>query len=114
MKEQDTVRAILQFLQLHRIPAWRVNTGAFRATYKGRERFHRFGAAGMSDIIGIDNRVDMLRDPCRAGRFFAIEVKQPRKTPTPAQVAFIQTVILAGGVAFVAHSIADVKAKLCL
>ncbi len=119
MKEQDTVRAILDFLQLHRIPAWRVNTGAFRATYKGRTRFHRFGAAGMSDIIGIIPYQDRPSNTVhgglqRPGRFLAIEVKQARKVPTPAQVAFIQTVVLAGGVAFVAHSIADVKAKLCL
>ncbi len=121
-RETDTVRAILQFLQLHRIPAWRVNTGAFRATYKGRERFHRFGVPGMSDIIGIlpkrqhvTAQGSVLADLANPlGQFLAIEVKQPRKVPTPAQVAFIQTVILAGGVAFVAHSVAEVKAKLCL
>ncbi len=124
MKEQETVRAILQFLALHRIPAWRMNQGAMRGEHKGKRWFMKFGVTGMSDIIGVLPwcAEDRLRaeDPathrvsCLTGRFLAIEVKQPRKAPSPAQVAFIQTVILSGGVAFVAHSVAEVKEKLCL
>ncbi len=109
MKEQDTVRAILQFLALHRIPAWRMNQGAMRGEHKGKRWFMKFGVTGMSDIIGVLPNLGS-----GGGQFLAIEVKLPRKLPTPAQVAFIQTIILAGGVAFVAHSVAEVKEKLCL
>ncbi len=104
MKEQATVRAILQFLHLHHISAWRMNTGAFRAAYKGTTRFHRFGVKGMSDIIGI----------LPGGKFLAIEVKQPRNQPAPAQRGFLDEVMVMGGEAFVAHSVAEVKERLCL
>lgn len=99
-REQDTVKAILQYLSLRGIPCWRMNTGAMLSEYRGKRRLIRFGAVGMSDIIGIIPRV---------GRFLAIEAKLPGKKPTPEQTAFLQAVIKAGGFAFVAHSVEDVQ-----
>ena len=45
---------------------------------------------------------------CVRGRFVAIEVKQPGKHPTPAQVAYIEKIQRSGGIAFVAHSVEEV------
>jgi hypothetical protein len=100
--EQDTVRAILQFLTLHRIPAWRINTGAVKI----ERRFLRFGAVGMSDIIAIDSRA--------SGQWIAIEVKSAKGKVTPAQQGFLNQVTWAGGKAFVARSVDDVKQALGL
>jgi hypothetical protein len=104
-REQDTVRAILLFLHLHRILAWRVNSGGFRAEYKGKTRFHRFGAVGMSDIIGAVPPT---------GRVLAIEVKSATGKVTTAQEAFLAQLRGAGGLAFVARSVADVQRVLGL
>lgn len=123
-RETDTVKAILQFLALHKIPAWRVNTGAFRAEYKGETRFHRFGAVGMADIVGVwplcanrdcRSRMNVCRitEHCH-GLFLAIEVKSATGKVSPAQAAFLDTVNAAGGKGFVARSVADVQKELGL
>ena len=57
---------------------------------------------GSSDLIG------WTRD----GRFLAIEVKAPGRAPTPEQANFLREVASAGGVAFVAYSADDARAKL--
>ena len=120
--EQATVRAICQFLWLHRIPNWRMTTGALRAD----KRFVRFGAVGMADIIGIitvksemeqSGEVRMALPPVVAtirGIFLAIEVKSATGTLRPAQRAFLDTVTAAGGRAFVARSVDDVRKELGL
>src|SRR3990167_5063037 len=113
-REQDTVAAILQLLHAHRIPAWRINTGATKIG----GRFIRFGAVGMSDIIGILPRHAMLRFrplPVRQieeGLFLAIEVKSAKGSVTLEQKAFLQLVIGAGGKAFVARTVNDVAREL--
>lgn len=116
MKEQDTVKAILQFLAMHHIPAWRMNSGAFRGEYKGRARFHRFGAKGMADIIGLipedsDAKLGARRNQ---GRFLAIEVKSKGQAANEAQGAFLATVNTNGGLGFVAWSVDDVQKELNL
>lgn len=106
--EQDTVRAILQLLALHKIPSWRINTGATKID----KRFIRFGAVGMSDIIGIWPADDDWVGP--HGGFLAIEVKSKTGVVTPAQHAFLDQVNAAGGKGFVARSLDDVKRELGL
>lgn len=49
---------------------------------------------------------------CLEGRFAAIEVKQPGKGPSPIQEAQIHKIEQAGGIAFVACSVAEVTAHL--
>ena len=112
-REQDTVAAILTLLRAHRIPAWRMNTGAFVAEHKGVRRFHRFGAKGMADILGV-LRQSCTPPPAPTGRFLAIEVKQRGRKPTPEQQRFLDEVAMAGGLAFVAYSVADVQQMLGL
>lgn len=112
-REQDTVTAVLAYLRLRGIPAWRMNTGAFRGEYKGKPRFHRFGVVGMSDIIGVlpfwpaDSRT-------LSGVFLAIEIKGARGVLRPAQRAFLNQVTKAGGTAFVARTLDDVRQELGL
>jgi hypothetical protein len=113
--EQATVKAILQFLHLHHIPAWRMNTGATKIG----ERFLRFGVTGMSDIVGIDLRCLTIgegKDQIKRfyGQFLAIEVKAAKGTVTAAQQNFLDQVNAAGGKAFVARSVDDVKRELGL
>ena len=113
-REQDTVHAILKFLALHHIPAWHMRTGATKIG----GRFIRFGAVGMSDIIGVLPRHSMLRFrplPVRQieeGLFLAIEVKSAKGSVTLEQKAFLQLVIGAGGKAFVARTVNDVAREL--
>lgn len=95
MKEQDLVKPCLEYLHLQGCLAWRQNTGAESATYKGKRRWIRFGVPGMSDIIGA----------CPDGRFLAVELKQPGKEPTEKQETFLRSVHAIGGVAIVATSL---------
>jgi penicillin-binding protein-related factor A (putative recombinase) len=105
VKEQDTVRAILQYLGARHILAWRINVGAVTAKAHGfnaSDRFIRFSPKGMSDIIGV-----------MEGRFLAIEVKAiGGKPPTVWQRAFMEQVRKHGGIAFVATSVAEVEREL--
>ena len=108
-REHDTVRAILQLLHAHRIPAWRVNTGATKIG----GRFIRLGAVGMADIIGVlPNYTGARAQRWIPGRFLGIEVKSTAGTVTPAQQSFLDQVNAAGGRAFVARSVDDVVRAL--
>ena len=102
-RETDIVRAILDYLKVKRVPAWRVNTGAFKAEYKGRVRFHRFGAPGMSDIIA-------CLPPL--GRMLALEVKREDGEASEKQEEFLALVKSNGGVSAVVRSIDDVERLL--
>lgn len=104
MSETDLVRAILKYLHVVGILAWRQNTGAASFQDAGRSRFVRFGVPGISDILGV------LPD----GRFLAIEVKMPGRKVTWKQCDFINAITDNGGLAFVATSIEDVQEKLKL
>lgn len=122
-REQDTVKAIVDYLQMRGCLAWRMNTGAFKAEHAGKTRFHRFGVRGMSDIIGIAPWKAWRCDDKRCikelggehphftteGRFLAIEVKSATGKPTPEQVAFLSAVVKAGGIAFIARTLDDVR-----
>lgn len=64
--------------------------------FRSNKNPHRI--KGVSDILGLYK-----------GRFLAIEVKVPKKYPTPEQKEFIAQVNARGGIAFVARSLADVE-----
>ena len=111
--EQDIQKAILTQLAYHPLVAWcgRINSGAAMLPCgRGKMRPVKFNTIkGCSDIIG------QLRD----GRFLAIEVKRPPWTrPTDdherEQEAFLNQVKRAGGVAFFATSIEEVRKGLDL
>lgn len=100
--ERDILKACLDYLTLRRIPAWRSNTGATVAEYKGRKRLIRYGVKGHGDIAGI----------LPGGRALFIETKRPGKQPTEAQEAFLANVRAVGGVALVVHSLDELIAGL--
>ena len=99
--EGDLIRAILEYLELRGIMAWRNNKGAtpYINEATGRRRYVKFGGKpGASDIFGV----------LQGGRFLAIETKiRPRK-PTPDQRMFMIDVNAAGGLAFPAWTLDDV------
>ena len=109
--ETETTKAILELLAIHKIFAWRANTGG--AAYpdgKGGFRHVRYGFGGVADLIGIMP----LSHGLAPGRFLAIEVKYPGKRPTADQQAFLDAVNAHGGIGFVATSVEEVKEKLGL
>lgn len=77
------------------IVLWRNNSGATKTQGGG---FVRFGAVGSADLLGV-------LPP--SGRLVALEVKQPGKKPTPAQVAWLESVKAAGAVAGVVTSLEE-------
>jgi hypothetical protein len=93
------VNAVLEYLRLRGILAWRNNTGATRMPSGG---YVRFGVKGMPDIQGI------LID----GRFLAIECKTGKGRLSPEQKACMDNINGRGGLAFVARSLADVELAL--
>lgn len=100
--ETQLVHACLKLLALHRVVAFRNNTGARTDTHKGKRRFTRFGIPGSPDIIGV----------LPGGRFLGVEVKLPGGTATAAQDAFLRVVNATGGLGCVVRSIADLEAFL--
>lgn len=101
--ETQLVRTILDGLAARHIFAWRANSGAVTAEYKGKKRYVRFaGVDGLSDIIGI------LPD----GRFLAIECKIAPNKLSVHQAVFLGNVAINGGVPIAAYSWEDVERAL--
>jgi hypothetical protein len=100
--EGAVLSAILEYLEIRGVFAWRNNTGAVKVEAQHGARFVRFGKKGSSDILGV------LDD----SRFLAIEVKGPKGKATFEQLDFLAEVAKRGGVAFVARSIEDVDRHL--
>ena len=98
LRERDIMRIILDYLKVHRIFHFRLNTGAFKAAYNGKQRLVRFGTLGAPDIVAIIN-----------GRFVAIEVKGPEGFQSQHQVEFQHECEKAGGVYVLARSVEDVQ-----
>jgi hypothetical protein len=103
--ESDLVTAILQYLHLRGVVAWRNNAaGVKRTDRKGREFYVFRGRRGVTDILGIM--------PDGTGRLLAIEAKTLTGKLSEEQRAFLDDVNRAGGVACVARSLDDVAAML--
>ena len=108
MKEKDLQVQILELLHLAGITAW--------LTHKVGAYMHKPVIKGIADIVGIvkmgchsHTGFGCTESPCPGfGMFLAIEVKLPGRKATPDQLAFLEEVRLAGGIAFVAESIEDV------
>lgn len=103
MSEKDLCNQIIEFLNYNGAYCWRTNSGAIRATYKGKERLIRMNRAGTSDILGVYH-----------GKFIAIEVKLPKtiKSVTEAQKMFLQAIRDHGGIAGVATTPEDALSLL--
>lgn len=106
--EAQIQKAILDYLDAMKIPAFRRNTGAFAGEYKGKRRFVRFSEKGQSDIWGVIPA--RILEP--GGLHFEIEVKRPGEKPTPEQDEWLRSMAKAGCIAFVATSVEDVERAL--
>ena len=91
---------VLKAVRAHPVVAWaeRQNSGAAKVG----GRFIRFGWPGCPDVLG------QLKD----GRLLGVEVKAAKGRASPEQVAFLERIRGAGGVAFIAHSLRDVVREL--
>lgn len=69
----------------------RVNSGKVKV----RGAWMHLAPVGTSDILGI----------VRGGRFVALEVKLPKESPTPEQIAFGERIAKLGGFFAVVHSV---------
>lgn len=90
MVERAIVAAIIRYLRAQSAYVIKVHGGPF-------------GTRGEADIHA-----------CMSGRFIAIEVKRPGQKPTPLQLARLAQIAAAGGLAFVATSVADVAQMLSI
>lgn len=103
-KEIDIQNAILAWLSWQKgCMAWRnKSTGVYDSTKKIflKDR-SPFVIKGVPDILGIWKSCPL-----------AIEVKRPNGKPSPEQKAFIERFRANGGIAFIAHSVEEVKAYL--
>ncbi len=99
-KEAAALVEVLQALRTHPAVAWceRMNSGAARMG----ARFVRFGWPGCPDVLG------QLKD----GRLLGVEVKGPAGKLRPEQAVFLDRVRAAGGVAFMARDLRDVRREL--
>lgn len=91
---------VLKALNTHPSVAWceRMNSGAARMG----ARFVRFGFKGCPDVLG------QLKD----GRLLGVEVKAKTGRLRPEQAVFMERIRGAGGVAFVARDLRDVRREL--
>jgi hypothetical protein len=100
--EKDIQRTILDYLTLLGAFRVRINSGAMTGEHKGRKRFMRFNdTPGCPDVL-----------VCLDGRFVAVEVKRPGGQATEKQLAALDAIRRAGGLAFIATSVADVERAL--
>lgn len=101
-QESAALIEVLKALKTHPAVSWceRMNSGAVRMG----SRFVRFGFVGCPDVLG------QLRD----GRLLGVEVKAPRGKLRPEQSIFLDRILSAGGVAFVARDLRDVLRELNL
>lgn len=103
--ESEIKHEIIWFLQLHRVFCWvNVSTGIYDQRAGKFRKLNGYGMrTGVPDILGIFR-----------GRPLAIEVKRPGQKPTQNQAVFIKEFSEAGGLAFVATCIDDIKKNMLL
>ena len=101
--ENEVKNACLEFLLAFGFLAWRQNTGGVKYRSKsGKDRFVRFGFAGLSDILCI----------LPSGRFLVVETKRADNDASDAQRDFMADVERMGGVAVLAYSVDDLHDRL--
>jgi hypothetical protein len=98
--EASALREVLAALNNHPRVAWceRQNSGVAKVG----GRFIRFGWVGCADILG----------QLKTGELLAVEVKAATGRLSAEQIVFLERVRGAGGVAFVAHDLRDVRQHL--
>ena len=102
ISERDVVTQIKDGLSALGIYHWRNNTGFHSLSYKGENRFVRYGKKGLPDILGV----------LPGGKFLGIECKAPGGKLSADQEFVINEIHNLGGVAFMATSWEDVETVL--
>ena len=101
--ESAVIQQVKQVIKMTGLKIQRINTGSFQIGAGQNRRYIKTAEAGTCDFEGYDNQ----------GRFVAIECKQPNGGRlSPAQKERIADINRKGGVAFVAHSGAEVLKQL--
>ena len=101
--ENVVIAEVKEIIKATGIKLQRINTGCFVIGTGRNRRFIKTADAGTCDFEGYDN----------TGRFVAIECKRPSGGRlSPAQKERIADINRKGGVAFVAHSGAEVLKQL--
>lgn len=102
--ESQIQSAIIDYLRMVGAVVTRANSGSIvQQKSNGTSYRIKLADAGTADILS-----------CYQGRYIAIEVKDHKGETTLEQEVFLQSVRDAGGIAFVARSIDDVKEMLGL
>jgi hypothetical protein len=103
IRETDLKKSIVDYLKLLGFLAWVQNVGGVKFTAKsGKQRFVKFGFAGLSDILCV----------LPGGRFLVVETKRLDNVASQAQKDFIAEVERRGGIAVLAYSLDDVDRRL--
>ena len=117
--EGEVLRAVLDYLAVRHVLAFRMNTGAVASEYKGKKRFMRFGTPGMADVLafpvrrrdwfdtpsGVDYKHDCIIP-------FWLEVKAEKGRQSPLQKKFQALVEARGHRYRIVRSIEDVQEAL--
>ena len=98
MTAGEITSAILAYLTAQGYTVWRQNTTGIYDPNTKRWRVNPQGRRGVPDIIGFRKR---------DGLFIGVEVKAGRDTLRDDQKKFLNELKAAGGLAFVAHSVAQ-------
>ena len=102
--EADVQHAVLAYLRLRGIRAWRINTAGIPLHGPGQEgRYRPAPSTGVADILAIL--------PPR-GRWLALEVKSATGRLTREQEAFLATIREQGGISGCVRSVEDVERLL--
>ena len=101
--EADVLKAVRDLLAARAFAVFRRNTGAVRATHKGKERLVRFSQPGMADLWGFHRPT---------GRHLEVEIKRHGKEPSLLQSVWLQEAFAAGCIAFWCDSVAMAEAEL--
>ena len=112
--EAQLQAAIRDWLRAKGCLVIRINSGMVPAVYNGKRRMIRFNdTAGVSDLVACIPKPPLWSSsPAPHALFAAIEVKANNGKTTESQEAFLESIRKAGGIAFVARSIADVEREL--
>jgi len=100
VRENPVMNVVKNFLEIHRIPYWRLNSGAYK-TPKGH--YVRYGAKGMSDIYAIG----------KDGISIWIECKRPvGGVLSEPQKNFLDCINRNGGIGIVVNSVESLEEQL--
>lgn len=110
MKERDVQKAILGWLQARHILAFRMQSGATTATYKGKSRLFRYGTPGMSDVLAFP----LFRDALGLAYTvpYWLECKSSTGKQSQLQKSFQKQVTEQGHQYLICRSVDDVIAAL--